>query len=823
MLVTRVRKHQTTTTKYVFCSGLVKHMTGTDPTKNPIAMIGAGDLTIEARRRNSTIEFLSIPKGSEVPNGWKIHRDFKTKTRLVREKSVGAQLRDKVWLLFYRMGIPRISASDVILELKGSAGIEPFQPAVIAQDDEIIFVVVTAEQELPARKKRMSLVVSEMAQKKSLITTAVKKVLEVPQAKVVFLIATENIEWQDTDRKTAQDLGILIWDEYDIMALEELAEIAGEGARFQIYNRIFFGKKIRAFEVRVPALKAKMGGKSYYCMTLTPEHLLKIAYVHQRSASSTFIDISETYQRVLDSRRVQEIRRYIEEGGFFPNSVIINFTRPLWKEERIGSLRQLSEVDFTEPVMVTLPPYFGSAWIIDGQHRIYGYADSELKGSETVPVVAFVEESPEAQARIFLDINEKQKAIRSDLRWDLYEDIYLEATEPREQTLYAVSMIAKRLDKLQPFNGSVKIPTKGDKGHISLTTLCRVIKSERFIDPQEGPLFQGRTIESIESAMHRIAAFFQVIADQMPVQWRAGEKHYVHTNAGIVVLLGLLRDILDAIDPREINDIERFKQSVTIYLAPVIKHLREAKPEKLQKYRAAAGAVGPSRQIQAVLASLIVSANVGFKSQFLIKYEEEQKERERARRISLDEDKVVILLSSENEMLEIKGSLYLDIDRWFLGDGRKEKANKVMEEVLSSIVGFLNGKRQKGQLVIGAIETQRCRQDKIEEVIGACPQHGPYTVIGIENDYNFRERDQYELQIRDLVKDHITPDVESSIDMEWIQEEERTLVIITTTRDPNRWCYLDNERFYVRIGNRTRLLTGREMDDYKRQWAGKTE
>jgi len=796
-------------------------MVKTDATiTSPIGMITGDDLIKEARRRRTIKEFRSIPKGSPLPKGWRIHKEFKTKIRLVREKDVETQLRDKIWLLFYEMGIPLISARDFALQLKKEEGIKPFQPAVVAQDDGIVFVAVTASQGLPARKKRMDREIEELAQDQDVIRIAIRKALGVSKAKFVFVIATENIIWREEDLYAAKDANILVWDEYDILALQELVKIAGEGARYQVYNRIFYRKRIKGFDVRVPALRARMGGRTYYCMVMTPEHLLKIAYVHQRSASSSLVDISDTYQRVLNHRRVQEIRKYIEGGGFFPNSVILNFTRPFRKVERIGTQRQLDGIAFAEPVMVTLPPYFGSAWIIDGQHRIYGYADSELKKRETIPVVAFVEESTEDQARMFLDINEKQKAIRSDLRWDLYEDIYLEATNPREQELYAISVIAKRLNELSPLNGSVKIPSKGNRGHISLTTLCRVIKSQRFIEPEKGPLNCGSVQESIEFAAQRIARFFQVIADWMPDEWRAGPDHYIHTNAGIVVLLGILRDFLDAMHPDEIQDIERFEQVIARFLSPLIRYLREAPPETIDNYRSAGGATGASRQVQASLTRLIVAADVGFKSHFLQEYEEERA-RERERRMMLEEGHI-ILLAGEGETLEVKGSLSLDINRLLLGDGRREKSDEATKEILSTIVGFLNSKRGGGRLVIGAIETKRYDKDRIKEVFGDCPQVGEYTVIGVKNDYQYRDWDQYELQLRDLIKAHISPDIEPSIELEPVLVEGRTLAVIKVTRDLNQWHYLDNEHFYVRSGNRTILLTGREMDAYKRRWEGRT-
>jgi hypothetical protein len=50
----------------------------------------------------------------------------------------------------------------------------------------------------------------------------------------------------------------------------------------------------------------------------------------------------------------------------------------------------------------------------------------------------------------------------------------------------------------------------------------------------------------------------------------------------------------------------------------------------------------------------------------------------------------------------------------------------------------------------------------------------------------------------------------------------KSLGEITIVRDPNRWCYLDDKQFFVRLGNRTLELSGRDADDHKERWRGKT-
>src|SRR5690606_10270265 len=64
------------------------------------------------------------------------------------------------------------------------------------------------------------------------------------------------------------------------------------------------------------------------------------------------------------------------------------------------------------------------AYVIDGQHRLYGYANSQFLDSNTIPVVAFDNLSTKEQLDIFMDINQNQKAVSPSLKTDLEEDLF---------------------------------------------------------------------------------------------------------------------------------------------------------------------------------------------------------------------------------------------------------------------------------------------------------------------------------------------------------------------------------------------------------------
>jgi DNA sulfur modification protein DndB len=432
------------------------------------------ELDREYRLRNKDRFEQSIDKEASIPEGWKVLREYKTKTRIYRDKSISRRLEDKVWKLFYLLGARKLSTNDFRLLIREQKRKKKSkQLDVVAIVDDNVFVVECKTRKKLGRKS-LKKDIAEFAAIKSQISNSLRRALDRRDLQFIFVLATENINWYENDTIDADETAIIRRDEYDIMALTELAQLAGEGAKFQIYNRIFFEKKVKGFDVKVPALKSKMGGHTYYSFILPPVELLKISYVHHREGPSSFLDLANSYQRMIKKSRIRKIESFIQDGGFFPGNIILNFHKRFPKEEPIGDRKHLDVLDQSaKPVAITLPPYFGSAWIIDGQHRLYGFADIPERATETLPVIAFVEESPSLEAEIFVDINDNQKPIGANLLWDLYEDLYRDSSNQNEQQLYAISRIAKELNSRtdSPFNSHIQIPKEQNRGNITLLAI----------------------------------------------------------------------------------------------------------------------------------------------------------------------------------------------------------------------------------------------------------------------------------------------------------------------------------------------------------------
>ncbi|GAG63163.1 unnamed protein product, partial [marine sediment metagenome] len=125
--------------------------------------------------------------------------------------------------------------------------------------------------------------------------------------------------------------------------------------------------------------------------------------------------------------------------------------------------------------IITLPEYYGCAWIIDGQHRLYGAAHA--KEDIVVPVLAFKGMGEIEQANLFVEINQEQKRVAKNLLWDLYSDIYLDSSDEKQKLDYQIAETAKKMEASGPLKGYIDIPSiPMDRPiRLSLTTVCSTI------------------------------------------------------------------------------------------------------------------------------------------------------------------------------------------------------------------------------------------------------------------------------------------------------------------------------------------------------------
>ena len=123
----------------------------------------------------------------------------------------------------------------------------------------------------------------------------------------------------------------------------------------------------------------------------------------------------ETYQRLVTPKRLREIARFIDGADFvgtFPTNVVLNLHS---KKIRFDKRETFGQVQVGS---LYLPNVYGSAFVVDGQHRLFGYAYSDRAKNEddktAFSVLAYENLDMQLEARMFVDINSQQKQVAKD-------------------------------------------------------------------------------------------------------------------------------------------------------------------------------------------------------------------------------------------------------------------------------------------------------------------------------------------------------------------------------------------------------------------------
>jgi len=237
--------------------------------------------------------------------------------------------------------------------------------------------------------------------------------------------------------------------------------------------------------------------------SVEPEKLLRISFVLHRVRAN--VEDFPTYQRLLKTSRIKSLSNYINEGGYFPNSIIINFETKGLKKNRQLEWEDAGQRDDSKSDhgILKVPNTFAIAYVIDGQHRLYGYSfsDSKHKHSQTIPVVAFVNLEKEAQLQMFLDINENQKAISANLKSTLYEDIFWYSPKNSERMKALMSAINNEMGAERGYKISKFLSIGEDGSEISMLTIMDGIKDSSFL-----PKVEKEEMISSEGVLYKIGA-----------------------------------------------------------------------------------------------------------------------------------------------------------------------------------------------------------------------------------------------------------------------------------------------------------------------------
>ena len=510
----------------------------------------------------------------------------------------------------YRMGFKHLSGqggAHLLLNASEPEGPEN-QIDVVAIDDEVSFAIECKSSEKPRKLADFS---ADLAKHVGLRDRFSRGVRELVPSEIkrptIFAIWMSGAYATEVDKKRAEAERVPILDETDLAYYEQLVGQIGLGARFQFLADILEGRSVPGLEITVPAIRSKIGDATGYTFTVSPEYLLKIAFVsHRAKGKASDID---AYQRLLKKSRLKSIREYISEGGIFPTNIVVNIAEQRWLTFDRG--KQESENKSSRFGWLHIRPAYRVAWIIDGQHRLFAYANHPLARKSLVSVMAFVGLRPSEQARMFVDINAQQRKVKQSLLQELYAELHWDAGEPevRVQAILSKAIQAIDTDPRSPLRGRVlkADDVRSELRCVSLTSIFHAMeRSEFFIARTRkgevvefGPLWDVDNEATLARTVDLLVGYFEFIRAEAPAAWNAGsgEGGGLAMNDGVTVCINVLRSIfyhLAEVKRIRLSDLgnSELVEAVEPLARLVGKHFASLSSEQMKQFRALRGVQG---------------------------------------------------------------------------------------------------------------------------------------------------------------------------------------------------------------------------------------
>jgi DGQHR domain-containing protein len=371
-----------------------------------------------------------------------------------------------------------------------------------------------------------------------------RKITNTDKPSLFLIIYSEN-ELSEANFKKAKKDKIDIWNEKIFAEYFSIAKQLKERARSLVFSdllaqkKIKWGRKNRSYNCLVT--KGTYKGFDCYNFQMSPSELLKIAYVHRRNYYNS-VNTGETevsYQRMINIRKIKNIQKYLEiPGNSFPTPILINFDKKLEfsplpernAEKRTGNVT---------PGWLSFPEEYGYAWIIDGQHRLFGYSGlDDIADSHMLNIIAFSEMDQIEQANLFVDINQNQKSIPADYLWDLYTDIY-----PEDDSRHKLAWLVKELNKSSNFfENQVYIPSTSIKTEKSYNLKINNIGVS--FKNKISQVYKKLIEEDINNYYDILDLYFSTLIESNALleDWEKGDSGFLCSNNGVGILSYILNN-----------------------------------------------------------------------------------------------------------------------------------------------------------------------------------------------------------------------------------------------------------------------------------------
>lgn len=269
------------------------------------------------------------------------------------------------------------------------------------------------------------------------------------------------------------------------------------------HNETFFICKFKISELKkLVTFHFRHDGSKNFNQNDVQEYINKL-----RKKGLELESVDEGIQRRLEIKRINEIKDYLENNKniIFPTTVIlscnIDIESNFYTKYLTETSNDVGSFEFDSNIH--------SFRIIDGQHRLAGMFISEdlnVTDLEISATILFNIDLP-TEAKLFADINGKQKSVNKSLVYDLYEEI----GETEVDHIYKYHNICKNLNNepSSPLYQQIKMLGTG-KGAISQSFFIDYL---RLIDKN------NLMIETPQNLYEQLFLYFKAFQIVFPEDW----------------------------------------------------------------------------------------------------------------------------------------------------------------------------------------------------------------------------------------------------------------------------------------------------------------
>ena len=565
-------------------------------------LISGPQIQRELRQRRKDFIERTVPSFQEdgsIGEGWEVVRRNKRSIRIRKPKPPDQKLEDDVWRLLARMDFQYMSEGYKFrIPLSGmSPSVPPKQIDALAVDEDTA-LVVECKTSKTLRSRSLQKDLNETRALQEPIRRTIHGWFQ-QRPRVCFLYVTQNIRWSRQDLERARSNQISVVQYQELQYYQMLADIIGPASRHQFQADLLEGSAVRGLRGTVPALRGRFGGTTFYQFVIEPDRLLKLAYISHRARINA--SAVGAYQRLLRKRRLKDIAQHIDNtGGIFPTNIVVNFRHARTLQFDIAGP---ATDDPTALGTLHLPNTYKCAWIIDGQHRLYGFSLSDWATRGRVPVLAFEGLDPVEEVKMFVDINSKQVKVPRSLLVELEPELGAidGAADALLRSLHSQIAIDLAEGQTSPLWDRVATEWDTDRKNrpFTLPQIVNAISSSQLVGsiragaPYHGHLYYRDNENTRAKAVAAIEGFLLLFAEGAEEHWsrEAGPGGFLCSNNGVAALMRLFSAVLHHLDT-QLGGADYTNRSadaivgLTVELVePAIDWFRQASDVDMQKFR----------------------------------------------------------------------------------------------------------------------------------------------------------------------------------------------------------------------------------------------